>query len=241
MTMNRVIHGAVRRDLARLEAALAAAPDGDRERAAALRDAYAYLQGELVRHHEGEDDLIFPMLGRLGADADLLEAMEDEHLVMAEALQSTRSAMERYAASATAADAQAARERVVHAQEVVDRHLEHEERDLEPVMIGHAESDEWKAVEKQLRRQPPRVAGPFFAWIQDGMGAEEKTLPGEHHPRPGAFPDEPRVRPFLPPGDRAGLASLDWPACLTRPTSPSPRSSTRPRGRRCPASRTSPT
>ena len=41
MTMNRVIHGAVRRDLARLEAALAVAPDGDRERAGALRDAYA--------------------------------------------------------------------------------------------------------------------------------------------------------------------------------------------------------
>ncbi len=183
MTMNRVIHGAVRRDLARLEAALAAAPDGDRERAVALRNAYAYLQSELVRHHEGEDDLIFPMLGRLGADAELLEAMEDEHLHMAEALQSTRSAMERYADSGTAADAQAAHERVVHAQQVVDRHLEHEERDLEPVMISHAESDEWKAVEKQLRRQPPRVAGPFFAWIQDGMGAGERsylesTIPG---------------------------------------------------------------
>jgi hypothetical protein len=91
--------------------------------------------------------------------------------------------MERYADSGTAADAQAAHERVVHAQQVVDRHLEHEERDLEPVMISHAESDEWKAVEKQLRRQPPRVAGPFFAWIQDGMGAGERsylesTIPG---------------------------------------------------------------
>lgn len=174
MTMNRVIHGAVRRDLSRLESALAGVPDGDRERAAALRDAYAYLQRELVRHHEGEDDLIFPMLGRLGADPALLEAMEDEHLAMAEALQTTRAAMERYAGSGSAAEALAARERVVHTQEVVNRHLDHEERDLEPVMIAHAESDDWKAVEKQLRRQPPRVAGPFFAWIQDGMGSEER-------------------------------------------------------------------
>jgi hemerythrin-like domain-containing protein len=187
MTMNRVIHAAVRRDLSRLESALAGAPDGDRERAAALRNAYVYLQGELVRHHEGEDDLIFPMLGRAGADPDLLEAMEEEHLVMAEALQSTRAAMEHYAVSGSTADARTAHERVVHAQEVVDRHLDHEERDLEPVMISHAESDEWKAVEKQLRRQPPRVAGPFFAWIQDDMGAEERSYLESAVPGPVRF------------------------------------------------------
>lgn len=175
MTMNRVIHGAVRRDLARLEAALAAAPDGDRARARELRNAYAFLQSELVRHHEGEDDLIFPMLVRVGADAGLIGEMEDEHHAMAEALQSTRAALERYADTGAAADAQEAHAEVVRAQEVVDGHLTHEERDLEPVMIAHAESDDWKAVEKQLRRQPPRVAGPFFAWIQDGMGPEEQA------------------------------------------------------------------
>lgn len=187
MTMNRVIHGAVRRDLARLETALAAAPDGDRERARALRDAYAFLQSELVRHHEGEDDLIFPMLGRLGADPDLLAAMEDEHHTMAEALVSTRSAMEHYAGSGSAADAQAARDQVVRAQEVVDRHLTHEENDLEPVMIAHAETDDWKAVEKQLRRQSPKVAGPFFAWIEDGMADQERAYLGGAVPGPVRF------------------------------------------------------
>lgn len=187
MTMNRVIHGAVRRDLARLESALAAAPDGDRARAGDLRNAYAFLQGELVRHHEGEDDLIFPMLARVGADTGLIGEMEDEHHAMAEALQSTRVALERYADTGSAADARAARDQVEQAQEVVDQHLTHEERDLEPVMVAHAESDEWKAVEKQLRRQPPRVAGPFFAWIQDGMGHEEEAYLGSAVPAPVRF------------------------------------------------------
>lgn len=174
MTMNRVIHGAVRRDLSRLEAALAGVRDGDRDRATALRKAYAYLQGELVRHHEGEDDLIFPMLARLDVDPALLEVMENEHLLMAEALQSARSAMERYAASGSASDAQTARDRVVHAQQVVERHLAHEETELDPVFLMHTASAEWKAVEKKLRREPPRIAGPFFAWIQDGMGDDER-------------------------------------------------------------------
>ncbi|MGZ8744154.1 MAG: hemerythrin domain-containing protein [Nocardioides sp.] len=184
MTMNRVIHGAVRRDLSRLEAALAVAPDGDKDRAAALRDAYAYLQSELVRHHESEDALIFPMLGGFGVDRGLLEEMDQEHHAMAEALHSTRAAMEKYAASGSGVDAQAARERVVHTQEVVERHLGHEERDLDPVLVAHTDSPEWKAVEKKLRREPPRVAGPFFAWIQDGIQPEEQRYVASAVPGP---------------------------------------------------------
>lgn len=184
MTMNRVIHAAVRRDLARLEAALADAPNGNGERSAGLRDAYVFLQGQLVHHHEGEDALIFPALARLEVDATLLEEMEAEHHAMADALQSTRVAMERYAASGSATEAQAALDRVVHARQVTERHLAHEEQELEPAMIAHFESEEWKAVEKQLRRQPPRVAGPFFAWIQDGMGAEEQQYVASTVPAP---------------------------------------------------------
>jgi hypothetical protein len=51
MTMNRLIHAAVRRDLDRLSAALERLPDGDRARAADLERAYANLRRELTHHH----------------------------------------------------------------------------------------------------------------------------------------------------------------------------------------------
>jgi hypothetical protein len=51
MTMNRLIHAAVRRDLGRLQTALDRFPDGDRERAQGLDRAYENLHGELTRHH----------------------------------------------------------------------------------------------------------------------------------------------------------------------------------------------
>ena len=57
--MNRVIHAAVRRDLARLESALEIARHGDRERAAELQRAYANLYRELKHHHESEDQWVF--------------------------------------------------------------------------------------------------------------------------------------------------------------------------------------
>ena len=182
--MNQVIHQAVRRDLARLESALAAAPDGDIARAQQLEKAYANLHRELTRHHEGEDQYVFPALATLGLPSDLLTAMDDEHHAMADALGQTRAAMAAYGSSGSAGDAESARAAVARTRAVVDRHLDHEERDLEPLMEPHLETAEWKAAEKQLRRASPVVIGRFFAWIQDGMTNEGHAYLRATIPRP---------------------------------------------------------
>jgi hemerythrin-like domain-containing protein len=182
MTMNRLIHAAVRRDLDRLTSALDQVADGDRSRAGELQRAFANLRQELTHHHEGEDAYIWPMLAGVGVAPDLLSAMESEHSAMADALTETDAAMSRFAASASAADAAAARASMASTRDVVNRHLAHEEADVEPQLLAQADSPEWKAVEKKLRRQPPGVAGQFFAWLTDGMTDEhraflEKTVP----------------------------------------------------------------
>ena len=89
MTMNRVIHAAVRRDLDRLSSALGAVRDGDTTRARALQRAYANLHRELTHHHEQEDRHVFPALARLGVDTSLIATMDDEHHAMSEALAET--------------------------------------------------------------------------------------------------------------------------------------------------------
>jgi len=81
--MNRVIHATVRRDLARLESALAAAPDGDRARARQLEAAYANLHRELKHHHLGEDGHVFPFLARVEGARELVQVMEGERQAMA--------------------------------------------------------------------------------------------------------------------------------------------------------------
>jgi hemerythrin-like domain-containing protein len=169
MTMNRVIHNAVRRDLARLDAALDAAPDGDTERARQLHRAYAQLHAQLSHHHEQEDRLVFPVLLRLGIDEALVGEMDGEHHAMADALAQTSTAMAAYGASGAATDAATARAGLATTTQVVERHLTHEERELEPLMWPHFESTEWKKTEKELRKGPVREAGVFFAWLTDGM------------------------------------------------------------------------
>ena len=175
MTMNRVIHEAVRRDFARLEAALAAARDGDVARARQLERAYTNLHRELIQHHEGEDRVIFPYLAAVGIPSDLLTAMDDEHHAMAEALGEAREALSAYASSGSTADAERARAGVARTRSVVDRHLDHEERELEPLLEPHLESEEWKAVQKRVRPKSLAVTGRFLAWIQDGMSNEGRS------------------------------------------------------------------
>jgi hemerythrin-like domain-containing protein len=176
MTMNQLVHAAVRRDLDRLSSALGQLKDGDRSRAQALERAYTNLRRELTHHHEGEDTHIWPMLATVGVDRDLLDAMESEHHAMADALAETAVAMGAVAGSGSAADAAAARASVVRTQEVVERHFTHEEQELEPRLQPHLESAEWKAVERKLSRQPPGVAGRFFAWLTDGMSDDGRAF-----------------------------------------------------------------
>ena len=102
LTMNRLIHGAVRRDLDRLSAALDSFPDGDVAHARELDRAFVNLRREATRHHEGEDTHIRPMLALQGSTG-LLHDMESEHHAMAEALSETGAAMTALATSGSGA------------------------------------------------------------------------------------------------------------------------------------------
>ena len=187
MTMNRVIHAAVRRDLTRLESALDAAPDGDRARARQLATAYANLHRELKHHHEGEDNNVFPFLARVEGETELVQVMEAEHQAMSDALAEAGTAMTAYASTGSASDAHAARDTLLRAHEVVERHLHHEETELEPLMLPHLESPEWKAVEKRLRPDSLADSGRWMAWVQDGMPDEERAYFRSTIPAPVTF------------------------------------------------------
>ena len=67
MSTNKVIHGAVRRDLDRFAAALRAFPRGNAVRADGLGRAWDNFDAQLTDHHEGEHEIAWPHLERAGA------------------------------------------------------------------------------------------------------------------------------------------------------------------------------
>ena len=76
MSMNKAIHAALRRDLTRLLAALAAFPAGDRARAKELAVGWANFDNELTIHHEGEHEIAWPALTAVGVSDDLITELD---------------------------------------------------------------------------------------------------------------------------------------------------------------------
>jgi hemerythrin-like domain-containing protein len=185
MTMNKTIHCAVRRDLRRFRAALDGFPDGDKARAAALHRAWANFQHQLTDHHEGEHEIAWPAMKAIGVPDASISTFDQEHEAMAAALRSAGEAMGTLARTGTAADAQAAATAMAALDEATTTHLDHEEREVEQLLLDKKDDPAVKAMGKQFsRRASLPVAGTFFAWMDDGASAEEKAALRQSVPGP---------------------------------------------------------
>jgi len=161
MSMNRVIHGAFRRDLQRFEDALAAFSDGDAGRTEQLWTAWANFDDQLTRHHVGEHEIAWPTLRQLGLSEDLLTQWDAEHDRMAEALRAADEAMRTLRGSPSAANAQAARDATAKLSAIALEHLDHEETELEPFYLAKKDTPEIKAmVRKFAKMRPPGRSSP---------------------------------------------------------------------------------
>jgi len=184
MSMNRVIHGAFRRDLRRFEESLAALADGDAGRAEQLWTAWVNFDDQLTRHHVGEHDIAWPTLRQLGLSEDLITQWDAEHDRMAEALRAADEAMRTLRGSPSGANVQAARDAVAELRAVAGEHLDHEEADLEPFYLAKKDTPELKAMGRKFGQMRPSAAGTFFAWLQDGATSEEAANLRQNVPGP---------------------------------------------------------
>lgn len=186
-TMNTIIHAALRRDLARFDAALADFP-GTRDRADQLWAAWENYEHQLHKHHEGEETIFFPALQEVGADVVLVNDLDGEHQRMTGALEAATTAMKALHHSPSADNASAARESITAFGTIMNDHLDHEERELEPFAAANLKgTPQGKAAQAAVRRSMKGQAGTFFAWLSDGAGPAERTALSQEIPAPVLF------------------------------------------------------
>jgi hemerythrin-like domain-containing protein len=174
-TMNTIIHAAFRRDLARLDAALSAFPAGSQQRADQLRAAWDNVAFQLHHHHQDEETIFWPAREKLGADESMIGDLGGEHARMLAALDVASASMATFTTDPSAANAAAARATIAELNRVVDVHLVHEERDLEPFMVTKLATPEMKAAQVAVRKAHKGGAGTFFAWLMDTDDTDVKT------------------------------------------------------------------
>ncbi len=183
MSMNKVIHGAFRRDLKRFIDALDRFPAGNQTRAQQLATAWENFDDQLTHHHTGEHEIAWPHLKRIGVSEELLATMDAEHDAMAAALAKAGSAISSLARTASADDAAAAKSAMLSLESAMLTHLDHEEAEFESVYLDNADHEEIKAMGKEFAKVSPSRGGRFFTWLLDGATADEKaaatsTVPG---------------------------------------------------------------
>jgi hypothetical protein len=101
--------------------------------------------------------------------------MESEHVAMKQALSSVSSSLDAVVAAPSAFNAAAAADEVARAREVINGHLDHEERDVEAPLAALHDDEGFKAMTKKLRPASPVDAANALAWMQDGAGERERS------------------------------------------------------------------
>jgi hypothetical protein len=167
LTMMLVMHGAFRRDLARLARAASRHRTGDPARRAAILAGWELFKAALVFHHAGEDADLWPRMrahlaGRPG-DLALLQAMADEHARIDPLLDAVDGAL---------ADPGHGHERLADTVDALatglSGHLAHEERETLPLLSQTLTRAEWHGfVADQRRKSGIRGAAQLFPWLLD--------------------------------------------------------------------------
>ena len=171
----RIVHTALRRDLAHAQTALTEPPYPDRAQRAALSAHLRWLVGFLHHHHEAEDDYLYPMVRAANPGAvTLLNDMAADHDAIQTAMAAAERAAERYARSADAREELAAELGTLSG--VLLPHLRREEDDMMPVVSASITEQQWRDWE-QTAAKPPRRELPFTAnWLMDSLDADDHAL-----------------------------------------------------------------
>jgi len=171
----RIVHAALRRDLARAQAALTEPPYPDRAQRAALSAHLRWLLGFLHKHHGAEDDYLYPMVRAANPGAaTLLNDMAADHDAIQTAMAAAEQAVEHYARSADPREELAAELRTLSG--VLLPHLRREEDDMMPVVSASITEQQWRNWE-QTAAKPPRREIPFTAnWLMDSLDAGDQAL-----------------------------------------------------------------
>lgn len=184
-TMMRIVHDALRRDLARARATLAEPGRATQAQMRAVGSHLDWMMRFLHAHHASEDQGLYPLV-RARADGaedvlDILTRMAGDHDAIA-----TASTAVQVAATALASDpSDATAARTVAALDALTAillpHLQEEEDEAMPVTSRLITAAEWQAIEKTHNLDPKSMSDLGFEghWLIDGASdADRATVVG---------------------------------------------------------------
>lgn len=179
------VHDAFRRGLGDAPGQIASVEDGDTERAQNLASYLGEVLWLLHAHHNGEDELLYPLLAERVPEAkDLFSRMEAQHGAVTLRIEAAQQATERFGQSGSTEDGEALASACRSLLDEVSGHLTEEEQEVVPIASRTVTPEEWGALPAHVLSQ---YSGPRL-WLPLGLATE-------------MFPDDLREQVFshVPP------------------------------------------
>ncbi|GII03072.1 hemerythrin domain-containing protein [Planobispora takensis] len=118
-------------------------------RAAAISEDVALLCRSIHHHHTMEDEMLWPVIERsAGAEVDLRD-LSDDHSELDPLLEEITAQAARFAATR---DASALATALTRLADMLDEHIEEEERLIFPIITEYVSVADWETVENAVRK-----------------------------------------------------------------------------------------
>ena len=141
------VHDAFRRAFADAPGQIASVRAGDADRAQYLAGYLSEVLWFLHAHHDGEDQLLYPLLAeRAPETAALFTRMEDQHQAVAGSIEDAEQAAERFGRSASTEDGEVLAAACRSLIDAASDHLTEEEAEVLPVAARNITPEEWGAL-----------------------------------------------------------------------------------------------
>jgi hypothetical protein len=173
-----MVHRAFRNELHGLPELISGVDGGDAKRAAVVNTHLNLIVAVLHHHHAAEDDLIWPKLhARVPMHDDDISRMEDEHRAIEAGADTATVTGALWAKTGALAAAERLCTAVAELIELVEAHLDDEERDIVPLIEECITASEWKKATARgasFLRTHPRMGLVIAGFMLEGVSAEDK-------------------------------------------------------------------
>lgn len=181
-----IVHQTFRNAFAESARLARANPAPSAARVMFLADHIDFAVDMLHHHHEGEDELLYPLLAqRAPEQLALIEKGQAQHAAVTGAIEAVSSACAAWRADANDATAQALAARLEELNALLEPHLDDEEREIVPLAAQHLSQKEWDAIGDHAVAAIPRNKLPVaFGLITDPLNEADRAHMKAHLPPP---------------------------------------------------------
>ena len=160
--------------------------DGDAERARRIADYLGEVFWLIHAHHDGEDELLYPLLAQRVPDGqETFSKMDAQHLAVSSSIETAGRAAEQFGSSAALIDGRRAAGACEALLTVMTEHVNDEEETVLPIAARVIAPPEWGAMPAHaLSRDPGDRVWLPFGLAFEGMPGDIQEGMLEHLPPP---------------------------------------------------------